>query len=287
MKPLNLKTKIFLDSGDPAETSEAFALLGFLDGQTTNPSLIAKNPEAQKRLTEGQKFTKEEVYAFYKQVVNEISRSIPEGSISIEVYADKDTTAEMMLIEARQMYQWIPNGRIKFPTNTAGLAAARSAVDEGMRINMTLCFTQEQSAAVYVATQGASRGAVYISPFIGRLDDVGENGMDYVKNTIELYKKGDGHVEILTASVRNMNHFLYAVALGSDIITAPLKLLKEWASMGFKIPRADFVYQSDNLRPIEYKELNLTSPLESFEVGNSLLTAGIEKFSADWNKLLK
>ena len=87
MKPKNLKTKLFLDSGDPEETKEALNLLGFLDGQTTNPSLISKNPIVIKRIESGKKFSREEIYAFYKDVVCEISSLIPQGSVSIEVYS--------------------------------------------------------------------------------------------------------------------------------------------------------------------------------------------------------
>ncbi|MEK7170516.1 MAG: transaldolase family protein, partial [Patescibacteria group bacterium] len=86
-----MRSKIFLDSGDPKETREIISLLGFLDGQTTNPTLIAKNPKAQKRLAEGKKFTSEEIWDFYRGVVGEISGLIPRGSVSIEVYADADT----------------------------------------------------------------------------------------------------------------------------------------------------------------------------------------------------
>src|SRR3989344_2946519 len=96
MRPEGLQTKIFLDSGDPAETREAIKLLGFLDGQTTNPSLVAKNPE-----TAGKKFTKPEIFDFYKKVVTEVSGLIPDGSVSIEVYADMDTTADQMLEQRR------------------------------------------------------------------------------------------------------------------------------------------------------------------------------------------
>src|SRR5438105_4367600 len=86
MRPQNLKTRIFLDSGDPKETREIISVLGFLDGQTTNPSLIAKNPDAQARLARGEKFDAGEVFNFYQSVVKEVSALIPEGSVSIEVY---------------------------------------------------------------------------------------------------------------------------------------------------------------------------------------------------------
>ena len=285
MKSQNLKAKIFVDSGDPNETEELLKLLGFLDGQTTNPTLIAKNPEAKARLERGEKFTEEEIFGFYKQVVQEISSLIPQGSVSVEVYADKNTTAQQMLKQGREMFLWIPGAHIKFPTNAEGLKGAEQAIKEGMRVNMTLCFSQEQAAAVYSATTGAKRGDVYVSPFIGRLDDRGENGMDLIKNIIEMYKKGDGHVEVLTASVRNMNHFMYALQLGSDIITAPFKILKEWGERGMPMPEDDFVYDSGSLKSIPYREIDLHKDWKEHTAYHQLTDAGVERFSADWNVL--
>src|SRR3989344_5384486 len=157
MKPNNLKSKIFIDGGDPKETEEIKNLLGFLDGQTTNPTLVSKNPEAAKKLEKGEKFLKQELLEFYKEIVQKVSSLIPDGSISIEVYADKETKAEEMLNQGKEMFTWIPNAHIKFPTIKEGLIAAERAVKEGMRINMTLCFSQEQAAAVYAATKGAKK----------------------------------------------------------------------------------------------------------------------------------
>src|SRR3989338_2804155 len=108
MRPDGLQTKIFLDGGDPKETKEIIRILGFLDGQTTNPTLIAKNPEAMARLDAGKKFTKEEIYRFYRGVVEEISGLIPDGSVSVEVYADKETSAGEMFREGFEMFGWIP-----------------------------------------------------------------------------------------------------------------------------------------------------------------------------------
>src|SRR5574341_487311 len=170
MRPNNLKSRIFLDGGDPAETRDVLKGLGFLDGQTTNPTLIAKNPEAKKRLERGEKFKKEEVLDFYRGVVRELSGLLPQGSISVEVYADQATTAGAMLAQGREMFEWIPNAHVKFPGSREGLRAAEQAVRDGLRVNLTLCFSQEQAAAVYGATRGAKKGDVFISPFIGRLD---------------------------------------------------------------------------------------------------------------------
>ncbi|MCH7604721.1 transaldolase [Patescibacteria group bacterium] len=287
MKPGNLKAKIFVDSGDPDETIELMALLGFLDGQTTNPTLISKNPEAKERLEKGEKFTEEEILEFYKNVVTEISSLIPKGSVSVEVYADKDTKADQMFGQGKEMFSWIPNAHIKFPTTTEGLSAAERAVKEGMRVNMTLCFSQEQAAAVYAATKGAKKGDVFVSPFVGRLDDKGENGMDLIKNILEMYKQGDGHVEVLTASVRNLNHILYALYLESDIITAPVNILRGWTEQGMQVSGQDFSYSSDYFKGIPYEDINLEKGWREFDIHHELTDSGMQRFSDDWNALLE
>ncbi len=286
MKPQNLKTKIFLDGGDPTETVRIKELLGFLDGQTTNPTLIAKNPDARKRLELGVKFSEHEVFDFYRQVVSTISSLIPDGSVSVEVFADASTSADAMLAQGHEMFSWIPNAHIKFPTAVQGLIAAERAVQEGLRVNMTLCFTEEQAAAVYAATRGAATGQVFVSPFVGRLDDRGENGMDTVANIIALYKLGDGHVQVLTASVRNLDHLLFALKLGSDIITAPFEVLREWGEMGMPMPGADYQYNAKLLRAIPYQQLDLSKPWMSYNIHHPLTDQGMERFSADWNALI-
>ncbi len=287
MKPISLESRIFLDGGNPDETREVIALLGFLDGQTTNPTLISRNPEAKARLKRGERFGEKEVLNFYRQVVQEISRLIPGGSLSIEVYADLSTSAEKMLRQGKEMFSWIPNAHIKFPSSKEGLKSAQKAVKEKMRVNMTLCFSQEQAAAVYAATFGAKKGEVFVSPFIGRLDDRGENGMDLISNITRMYEKGDGHVEVLTASVRKVDHLLYALKLGSDIITAPFDILKEWGRMGLPIPDKNYAYDSGNLRPLPFKEIDLTKPWEDYDIRHELTDKGMEQFSKDWNALIR
>jgi len=287
MRPPNLRTKIFLDGGDPHETVQALNLLGFLDGQTTNPTLISKNPSARERLEKGGKFTGEEIFNFYHFVVRELSGLLPQGSISIEAYADASTSAEHMLKQAREMFQWIPNAHIKFPTSKEGLKAAEAAVKEGLRLNLTLCFTQEQAAAVYAATLGAKRGDVFISPFVGRLDDRGENGMDIIANVLCMYRKGNAHVEILTASVRTLDHLLYALRLGSDIITAPFAVLKAWKGKGLPIPGDDFAYNSGSLKPVPYRQIDLTGRWQDYDISHDLTDKGMERFSSDWNALIQ
>jgi transaldolase len=287
MKPDELKTKIFLDGGDPVETMEIKTLLGFLDGQTTNPTLVGKNPQARKRLEQGTQYTERELLDFYRLVVNTIADTIPQGSVSIEVFADAVTTADEMLRQGRDMFQWIPTAQIKFPTSREGLRAAEQAVKEGLRVNMTLCFSESQAAAVYAATRSAARGQVYVSPFVGRLDDQGVNGMDVVANILALYKLGDGHVEVLTASVRNLDHLLYALKLGSDIITAPYEVLKAWAEKGMPLPTVDYRYAPKGLTSIPYEQLTLDRLWQEYDIRHGLTDKGMEKFSADWKSLIR
>lgn len=293
MRPENLKTKIFLDGGDPEETKQIINLLGFLDGQTTNPTLVAKNPDVAKRLKDGEKFTMDELLAFYKKLVQKLSKLLPTGSISIEVFADKDTTAKDLFAMGKDMYGWIPNAHVKYPTNTQGITAAIQTIQMGGRVNMTLVFSQEQAAAVYAATKLENYKTtlpgyknVFLSPFVGRLDDRGENGMSFIKNVLNLYQASDHHVEVLTASVRTMDHFMAALALESDIITAPFSVLKAWAESGMKIPKKNFVYKT-NLKDIPYQQLDLNKDWKTFPIKHDLTDIGIEKFAQDANNLLK
>ncbi len=295
MRPAALKTKIFLDSGDPEETRRVLDRLGFLDGQTTNPTLIANNPNIAQRILSGKKFlSKSEVINFYKQVVMEISKLIPNGSVSVEAYADKETTAADMLEEGKLMFSWIPNAHIKYPITAAGLEAAEQSVKSGMRVNMTLCFTEAQAAAVYSATHGAVRGDVFISSFVGRLDDVGDSGIDIIKNIVRLYgssiyeeeTKEDGHVAVLAASIRNLRHFYAALALGVDIITAPYAVLTDWAEAGIEIPGPEHMYDAGNLKPIPFLPYDLGKDWHTFNINHPLTDRGVEKFAKDWNQLI-
>ena len=267
-------TRIFLDSADPEETKQALRLLGRLDGQTTNPSLIAKNPQAV-----GKKFTKEEVYAFYKTKVQAISQLIPDGSVSVEVYADIQTPLEQILNQAREMNTWIPNAHIKLPIIPNGLKAAELLVKVGIRVNLTLCFTQAQAAAVYAATKGAKKGDVFVSPFIGRLDDKGLNGLDLIKNCVEMFKNSDGHVEVLAASVRNLQHHLKCLELEADILTSPLQVINAWQAKQPPEP-------VPSLQPIAYEKLDLNQPWQKFNIRHELTDAGLEKFCADLNGMV-
>ena len=137
-----------------------------------------------------------------------------------------------MLEQAREMVKWVPQACIKLPIVPEGLKAAQKAVECGIPLNMTLCFSQEQAAAVYAATRGTKK-PVFVSPFIGRLDDKGKDGISLVKNILSMYEKGDGHVLPLTASVRSLDHLLAAIKMASPLITVPFKIIKEWQEKDF------------------------------------------------------
>ena len=284
-------TKILVDGGDPAETARIKDLLGFVDGQTTNPSLVAKNPEIRHLLDSGQGLSASQEKDEYRKIVRAISPLVGDAGVSIEVFADTDTTAEQMLAQGQEMFSWIPNAYIKYPCTHEGLRAAQQSVQRGIRVNITLCFSQAQAAAVYSATRG-SKHPVYVSPFVGRLDDRGEHGMDLVKNIKKMYDSGDGHVYILAASIRNLNHLLYSFALKAELVTVPAKVLEEWAAKGFPMPDSTFSYQAVNpsgqsLKPIPYQVLDLNNWWDSFDISHELTTKGIQKFVADYQSTLR
>src|SRR3989441_1982081 len=285
------KTKILVDGGDPNETLRIKSLLGFVDGQTTNPSLIAKNPEIQQLIASGHKLTSQEENNEYKKIVQSISPLVGDAGVSIEVFADLGTRAEEMLAQGEEMFSWIPNAYVKYPCTHEGLRAAQMSVHKSIRVNMTLCLSQEQAAAVYAATKG-SKEPVYVSPFVGRLDDRGEDGMDLVRNIKKMYERGDGHVHVLAASIRTINHLLCSFFLGTELATVPNKVLVEWTAAGFPLPDQDFLYKGVDakgkpLKPIAYKDLDLYLPWESFDLAHELTTKGIQKFVADYQSTLR
>jgi len=285
------KTKILVDGGDPKETLAVKSLVGIVDGQTTNPTLIAKNPEVRQRVSSGHKFSSREQMDEYKKIVQVISPLVGDAGVSIEVFADFDTTAEQMLAQGEEMFSWIPNAYVKYPCTHEGLRAAQTSVKKGIRVNVTLCFSQEQAAAVYAATKGAKE-PVYVSPFVGRLDDRGENGMDLIGNIKTMYRSGDGHVHVLAASVRHLEHLLDSFFLDAELATAPSKVWEEWAASAFRLPGKDFSYKGVDkngkaLKAIPYRELDLASAWERFDIQHELTTAGIKQFVADYKSTLK
>jgi transaldolase len=161
------KTKILVDGGDPQETVRVKNLIGLVDGQTTNPTLIAKNPEVRSEIASVHKFTSREELDEYKKIVQTIAPLVGDAGVSIEVFSDFGTTAEEMFAQGKEMFSWVPNAYVRYPCTHEGLRAAQMSVDQAIRVNITLCFSQAQAAAVYAATK-RSKEPVYVSPLFTR-----------------------------------------------------------------------------------------------------------------------
>lgn len=281
-------TAIYIDGGDPEETKKADAMLKAkglpaLDGQTTNPTLIAKNLA---RKNGGKKISLEEAFAEYKRIATDIAATT-HGPTSIQVIGNPESlTAEQMISQARERLTWIPTAVIKYPCTTEGLKAVEVMCQEGP-VNITLVFSQEQAAAIYAATKYHNYDC-YVSPFVGRLDDRGEKGMDVVANILEMYHKlGDGHVKVLTASTRNIGHLHYALWLKSDVMTIPFKLFTEWEAANFSTPPKEFFYDVPGLTEIPYRELTLENEWQKYDISHPLTTAGLAKFWEDWSSVVE
>ena len=192
--------KFFIDTGDVGEIREAHAM-GLVDGVTTNPSLIAKS---------GRK---------YRDVVVEICE-IVNGPISAEVLS---TTYDEMMVEAREWHKLHKNIVVKLPLIPDGLKGVRTCAKEGIRTNVTLCFSPNQ------ALLAAKAGASYISPFIGRLDDISETGMNLIEKIVTIYNNYNYETEVLVASIRNPTHVVDAAMIGADICTIPFSVMQQLA----------------------------------------------------------
>jgi transaldolase len=190
--------KFFIDTANIAEIKEA-ASLGMLDGVTTNPSLVAK---------EGKDFRK---------LLDEIC-AIVDGPISAEVVS---TDLDGILKEAHELSKIHKNIVVKVPLIKEGLKAVKILSTEGIRTNVTLCFSPNQ------ALMAAKAGASYISPFIGRLDDISQNGMDVIRQIVTIYRNYDFKTEVLVASVRHPMHVVEAAMIGAHICTMPFKVIDQ------------------------------------------------------------
>ena len=215
--------KFFIDTADVKEIREA-AAMGLVDGVTTNPSLVAKA---------GRKF---------RDVLFEIC-DIVKGPVSAEVTGVK---YDDIMKEARELAALRPNIVVKIPLIPEGLKAVRTCADEGIRVNVTLCFSATQ------ALLSAKAGATYISPFLGRLDDIAHVGMDLVRDICEIYRNYGFKTQVLAASIRNPLHVVDAAKAGAHVATLPFavleqllkhpltdlglkKFLEDWAKLGEKI----------------------------------------------------
>ncbi len=191
--------RIFLDSANIDHIRQA-AKLGVISGVTTNPSLVSKEGKVD-----------------YQSVIGTIC-SIVGGCVSAEVVV---TEAKEIIEQARQLASWAPNVTVKIPVTADGLEATSVLSKEGVSVNMTLCFSLNQ------ALMGALAGASFVSIFVGRLDDVGHDGMEVVKDTVEVFKSYGLKTQVIAASIRHPLHCVAAAKAGAHIATVPYAVLMQ------------------------------------------------------------
>lgn len=245
-------TKFLLDSGDPNEYKKAQKLAKEkgteIWGATTNPTLIAKK-------LAGKKITQKEAFEFQKQIVMEIIDIVP-GAVSAEVYADEKTTSSEMIKQGRIISKWHKRVVVKLPTTIEGFRARTVLRKEYVPINNTLVFSQQQVFAICLHELIIQKEfcptpdlfSPFISPFVGRLDDIGIDGMQLVEYSMKIKKEFNIAIWILEASVRRAEHMKRGIDSETELITAPLKVYQDWFSM----------------RSIEQEKLNTTSYAKSY-----------------------
>ncbi|MFC1916647.1 fructose-6-phosphate aldolase [Chloroflexota bacterium] len=192
--------RIFLDTANIDQIRQA-AKLGIISGVTTNPSLVSK-----------------EATADYKTMVSEICSIVPDGCVSVEALAEE---AQAMIAEARHIFTWMPNIAVKIPATAAGLEATSVLAREDIKVNFTLCFSPNQ------ALLGALAGATYVSVFVGRLDDAGHDGMQVVKDVVDVFKHYQLPTQVIAASIRHPLHCVAAAKAGAHIATVPYNVLTQ------------------------------------------------------------
>ena len=190
--------KLFIDSGNIKDI-ETLVAIGIIDGVTTNPTLLAKEP------------------GDYKENLKKICQ-IVKGPVSGEVTA---TDVAGMLTQGREIAKIDQHMIVKVPMTRAGIQACKTLSGEGIRVNVTLCFSAAQ------ALLAAKAGATYVSPFVGRLDDIATNGMDLIREIVDIYNNYDFTTEVLVASTRNPIHIIEAAKMGADICTCPPALIDQ------------------------------------------------------------
>jgi transaldolase len=191
--------QIFLDTANIEQIRQA-ARLGVISGVTTNPSLVSQEGRAD-----------------YEAVVKEICSIIP-GPVSAEVLVEN---ANDMIEQAQKIAAWAPNVVVKIPATTAGLEAISTLAKKKVKVNMTLCFSLNQ------AILGALAGATYVSPFVGRLDDIGEDGMGLVSDIVDVFEYYQFDTQVIAASIRHAQHCVAAALAGAHIATVPYKVLMQ------------------------------------------------------------
>lgn len=294
-------TKFLLDSGDPDEYRKIAVIAknnnSEIWGSTTNPSLIAK------KLNTDKKYTRDEAFQLQKQIVLEIVQIVP-GAVSTEVYADQNTKAPDMIEQGEEIATWHDRVVVKLPTTKEGFNARTELRKLGITTNNTLVFSQEQIFAICLHEQIVKRQfgpfeevfPPFISPFVGRLDDIGQNGMDLVKNGMKIKSLfPEVTLWMLEASVRSNDHIKDGLKLNTELLTAPYKAFEQW----FTQPSGS-TSNSSNLSPIPYwqppQQLLNINTLDEFnhaisdgtlDITHPLTDKGVIKFAEDWHAILQ
>lgn len=296
-------TQYILDSGDPDEYRSISTLAKehheVLFGATTNPTLIAKK-------LAGRKVSQEQAFELQKQIVMEILDIVP-GPVSAEVYADETTTAEQMTEQGREIAKWHERIVVKLPTTVEGFKARTILRQEKVPINNTLIFSQQQVFAVclhekIIQQEGPIKDMwpPFISPFVGRLDDIGEDGTAVVEHAMHLKRAHNFTPLILLSSVRRVEHMKRGVDCEVDLITAPGKVYQEWFTMTDEQKVAvDTKAYTSSLKPIAYwdpdPELLAIDSEESFmealeagalDIRHELTDKGVIRFVEDWKTII-
>lgn len=299
---MDVHTKFLLDSGDPDEYKEIANLAKSkgkeLWGATTNPSLIAKK-------LSGKKITQKEAFELQKQIILEITEIVP-GAVSAEVYADEKTTAEEMIEQGKEIATWHKRVVVKLPTTVEAFKARTELRKTGIAINNTLVFSQQQIFAICLHEQITQKlyGPIiglwppFISPFVGRLDDINEDGMMLVDNGMKIKKGLD--IWMLEASVRRLEHMKIGINLGTELITAPAKTYREFFALTNEeiekmdtndyrkdLSQPNFWIAADDLKSID-SVTSFTQALESglLDISHPLTDKGIARFAEDWKAII-
>lgn len=298
-----------LDSGDPDEFREITNLAKqqgqILWSATTNPSLIAKKlagPSTSLRVNK--KVSQEEAIKLQKDIVLEIISIVP-GAVSAEVYADQNTTAQSMIEQGKDIATWHERVVVKLPTNLEGLKARSALRKAGIAINNTLVFSQEQIFAICLHEKIMNKlyGPIkntypmFISPFVGRLDDIGIDGMQLVEHGMKI-KQNFENIWMLAASIRRVEHIQRSIDCKSELITSPAKVYREWFSSANDQRPATKDYTA-NLQMIPYweppKELLQIETENAFfqaiqsgklNIQHDLTDKGIIRFVQDWQSII-
>ncbi len=289
-----------LDSGDPDEFREISGLAqknnAVLWSATTNPTLIAKK-------LAGQKVSMEKAFQLQKEIVLEIINIVP-GAVSAEVFADTNTTAQEMIAQGKEIATWHKRVIVKLPTTIEGFKARTALRKENIQINNTLVFSQEQIFAIclhekIMSSEARSGRPCFISPFVGRLDDIGIDGMQLVEHGMKIKSLVGIDIWMLAASIRRVEHMQRSVDYGSELITAPAKVYREWfPHMNNELRIMNNEYAKD-LKSIPYwkpsQELLDIQTEEAFleaissgklNIHHDLTDKGITHFAQDWQTII-